>query len=108
MKMIVAIVHDEDSHELIKKLTENEFNITKLASTGGFLKTGNTTLIIGVDKAKVDEALEIIANTCKTRKEYTMASSMIGETSSFIGQPIEVSVGGATVFVLDVDQFSKF
>jgi len=108
MKLIVAIVHDEDSHELIKKLTNKKFNITKLASTGGFLKTGNTTLIIGVEKIKVDEALEIIANTCKTRKEYTMASSMIGETSSFIGQPIEVSVGGATVFVLDVDQFVKF
>ncbi len=108
MKLIVAIVHDEDSHELIKKLASKEFNITKLASTGGFLKTGNTTLIIGVEKSKVDEALKIIANTCKTRKEYTMASSMIGETSSFIGQPIEVSVGGATVFVLDVDQFVKF
>jgi len=121
---------------LIKKLASKEFNITKLASTGGFLKTGNTTLIIGVEKSKVDEALKIIANTCKTRKEYTMASSMIGETSSFIGQPIEVScktrkeytmassmigetssfigqpievsVGGATVFVLDVDQFVKF
>lgn len=108
MKLILAIVHDEDSHELIKNLSEKNFNITKLASTGGFLKTGNSTLIIGAAKEKLDEILEIIKNTCKTRKEYTMTSSMIGETSSFIGQPIEVSVGGATVFVFDVDQFVQF
>lgn len=108
MKLVVAIIHDEDNHELIKKLSKREFSITKLASTGGFLKTGNTTLIIGTEKERVDEVLEIIEEVCKTRKEYTMTSSMIGETSSFMGQPIEVSVGGATVFVLDVDQFVKF
>jgi uncharacterized protein YaaQ len=108
MKLVIAIVHDEDSHELIKNLSVKKFNITKLASTGGFLKTGNTTLLIGTEKEKIDDILKIIENTCKTRKEYTMTSSMIGETSSFIGQPIEVSVGGATVFVLDIDQFIKF
>jgi uncharacterized protein YaaQ len=108
MKLVIAIVHDEDSHELMKNLSAEKFNITKLASTGGFLKTGNTTLLIGAKKEKIDDILKIIENTCKTRKEYTMTSSMIGETSSFIGQPIEVSVGGATVFILDIDQFAKF
>jgi hypothetical protein len=63
---------------------------------------------VRASKEEVDNVLEIIEETCQTRKEYTMTSSMIGETSSFMGQPIEVSVGGATVFVLDVDQFIKF
>jgi uncharacterized protein YaaQ len=108
MKLVVAVIHDEDNHELVKKLSKKGYNITKLASTGGFLKTGNTTLMIGVAKEEVDQVLDIIEETCQTRKEYTMTSSMIGETSSFMGQPIEVSVGGATVFVLDVDQFIKF
>lgn len=108
MKLVVAVIHDEDSHELMEKLSKKGYNITKLASTGGFLKTGNTTLMIGIKQEYVDDVLNIIDETCQTRKEYTMTSSMIGESSSFMGQPIEVSVGGATVFVLDVDQFKKF
>lgn len=105
MKLVVAVIHDEDNHKLIKKLSEKNFGVTKLASTGGFLKTGNTTLMIGTPKEKVQDVINIIEETCKTRKEYTMISSMIGETSSFMGQSIEVSVGGATIFVIDVDQF---
>lgn len=108
MKLVLAIIHDEDSHKLIEKLSKENFGVTKLASTGGFLKTGNTTLIIGVEKVKVQDVIKVIEGTCKTRKEYTMTSSIIGESSSFIGQPIEVAVGGATVFVIDVDQFLQF
>lgn len=108
MKLVVAIIHDEDSHDLIEELSKKEYSVTKLASTGGFLKTGNTTLLIGVPKEQVDEVLEIIKNQCQTHKEYTMTSSMFGEVSTFMGEPIEVVVGGATVFVLDVDQYMKF
>ncbi|MGM0378788.1 MAG: cyclic-di-AMP receptor [Bacillota bacterium] len=105
MKLIVAVIHDEDSHDVIKKLSKNDYGVTKLSSTGGFLKTGNTTLMIGVDEDEVSHVIDIIKEKCQTRKEYTMATSMIGEASTFMGEPVEVTVGGATIFVLDVDNF---
>lgn len=107
MKLVIAIVHDEDSHELVEKLTEANFGITKLASTGGFLKSGNTTLLVGAKKEKVDEVISIIKSVCKTRKEITTTSPMIGDNANFIPIPIEVIVGGATIFVVDIERFEK-
>ena len=67
MKLVIAVVHDEDSHKLMEALTCKGFMATKLASTGGFLKTGNTTLLIGVPKEQVPSVTEIIKDKCKTR-----------------------------------------
>lgn len=107
MKLVVAIVHDEDSHHLIEALNSSNYSVTRLASTGGFLKAGNTTLLVGTEKEKVDQVIEIIRSRCRTRKEIITTSSLIGEAGGFISMPLEVSVGGATVFVLDVEQYEK-
>ena len=104
MKLILAIVSSDDSGELISVLTKNKFSVTKLATTGGFLRAGNTTVIIGVDEEKVDEVFSIIKSTCSTRKQITTNQAPFGGVMPY---PIEVEVGGATVFVLDVDQFVK-
>lgn len=106
MKLIIAIVHDEDANALVKKLTAKDFGVTKLASTGGFLKSGNTTLIIGTPKERVDEGVQIIEDTCRTRKEITTTTSLMGD-NSVMGMPLEISVGGATVFVIDVENYLK-
>ncbi|HKL10432.1 MAG TPA: cyclic-di-AMP receptor [Clostridia bacterium] len=108
MKMITAIVHDEDSKELLKKLNEKEFGVTKLASTGGFLRSGNTTLLIGVSKEQVDEVLGLIRENCKKRKQLTTTAPVGANTSNFIVLPLEVTVGGATVFITDVERFEKY
>ncbi|SEG13947.1 Uncharacterized protein YaaQ [Caloramator fervidus] len=109
MKLVIAIVHDEDSYDVIDSLTEKGFQVTKLATTGGFLKSGNTTLIIGVEKDKVEEVLDIIKNVCKTRKTVISAPSpVMGTSGVFVSNPMEVTIGGATVFVIDVDKFEKF
>lgn len=107
MKLIVAIVQDQDMPSLIDDLTEKEFRVTKLASTGGFLKSGNTTLLIGVEDEKTDEVIKIIEDNCKTREITTslLTVSMPGDT--YIPYPLEVKVGGATLFILDVEQFVK-
>ncbi len=107
MKLIVAIVQDQDMPSLIDDLTEKEFRVTKLASTGGFLKSGNTTLLIGVEDEKIDEVIKIIEENCKTREITTslLTVSMPGDT--YIPYPLEVKVGGATLFILDVEQFIK-
>lgn len=108
MKLIIAIVQDNDAGELIDALTEGGFRVTKLATTGGFLKSGNTTLMIGVEASKVDEVLGLIEDVCKTRDQVvTSPSPVAGSTGVYVPYPVEVEVGGATVFVVDVDKFIK-
>ncbi len=109
MKLVIAIVHDDDAADLLDILTENDFRVTKLATTGGFLKSGNTTLLIGVEEEKIKEVLSIIEDTCRVREQIiTSPSPLSGSTGVYIPYPVEVEVGGATIFVLDVDQFIKF
>lgn len=110
MKLIIAIVQDEDATRLLGKLMEGGFGVTKLATTGGFLRSGNTTLLTGVDDDRMEEAIHIIETTCKSRKQMTPVHAPItGTAGMFIpAYPIEVTVGGAIVFVLDVEQFKKF
>ncbi|MBU5294254.1 cyclic-di-AMP receptor [Anaerosalibacter bizertensis] len=107
MKLIIAIVQDEDAPGLIEDLTEEEYRVTKLASTGGFLKSGNTTLLIGVEDEKVDHVLNIIEDTCKTREITTslMTVTMPGDT--YIPYPLDVKIGGATIFILDVEKYIR-
>ena len=108
MKLVIAIVQDEQSNELIDALTDKGYRVTKLATTGGFLKAGNTTLMIGVEKEKVKNVLEIIEEECKTQKKtVTSPSPAAGSTGVYVPYPVEVKVGGATIFVLDVDQYIK-
>lgn len=108
MKMIIAIVQDEDSSRLVNNLMSEGYRVTKLATTGGFLRAGNTTLLIGVDDDKYDGAMAIIEKICKSRKQIATAPSPIsGSTGVYVPYPIEVMVGGATIFVLDVDKFVK-
>lgn len=108
MKLIIAIVQDDDAGDLIDVITDAGYRVTKLATTGGFLKAGNTTLMIGVEKEKVDELLAVIEDTCKTREQVvTSPSPVAGSTGVYVPYPVEVEVGGATVFVVDVDKFLK-
>ena len=110
MKLIIAIVQDEDSSKLLSVLMQQSFGVTKLATTGGFLKAGNTTLLLGVDDDRLEEAIHTIESVCKSRKQISTASStMIGGMThgEYTAFPIEVTVGGATLFVLTVDQFLK-
>ena len=107
MKLIVAIVQDQDTPTLIDELTEKGYRVTKLASTGGFLKSGNTTLLIGIEDENVNEVVDIIESTCKTREITTslLTVSMPGDT--YIPYPLEVKVGGATIFILDVEKYVR-
>ena len=108
MKLIIAIVQDEDAARLIGKLMDDGFGVTKLATTGGFLRAGNTTLLVGVEDDRFQPAMDIIEKICKSRKQIAPSpSSMVGIPGSYTPYPIEVIVGGATIFVLPVEQFIK-
>lgn len=107
MKLIICIVQDQDSGALIDELMEKDFRITKLASTGGFLRAGNTTLLTGVEDNEVDEVLQIIEDNCKTRELTTSLLTVTMPGDSYIPYPLEVKVGGATIFILDVEKHIK-
>lgn len=107
MKLIITIVQDEDAPRLTRSLTKSDFQITKLASTGGFLKAGNTTLIVGVEKEKVDDVMKIIEQTCKIRQVTTSLTSLTLTGDTYVPYPMEISVGGATVFTIDVERYEK-
>jgi len=109
MKLIVAVVQDQDSNRLSSALTKAKFRATKLASTGGFLRSGNTTFLIGTDDSLVAQALELIRDNCRAREQMVApVSPMGGNADSYIPYPVEVEVGGATVFVLPIEQFHHF
>ncbi|MCQ2437551.1 MAG: cyclic-di-AMP receptor [Clostridia bacterium] len=110
MKLLIAIVQDEDASKLVAELMTNGYRVTKLATTGGFLRAGNTTLLAGVEEVQLDEALAIVEKVCKSRKQLATAPTPATGTSGGVmsSYPVEVTVGGATVFVMDVDRFVKF
>ncbi|KQL51355.1 hypothetical protein AN964_20480 [Heyndrickxia shackletonii] len=109
MKLILAVVQDQDSARLMNAMVDHNFRVTKLASTGGFLKSGNTTFMIGTEDIRVEKALQVIKDNCKSREQLMApVSPMGGNADSYIPYPVEVEVGGATVFVLPVEQFHHF
>ncbi len=108
MKLIIAIVQDEDASRLVSNLMSEGYSVTKLATTGGFLRAGNTTLLLGVDDDKFEGAMKVIERVCKSRKQIATTPSPISGTSGvYVPYPVEVMVGGATIFVLNVEQFVK-
>lgn len=108
MKMVIAIVHDSDSQKLISALVEEQFQVTKLATSGGFLRAGNTTLMVGTEDERVEALLAIIKKNCEARDQFVSPVSPVGHSEAFVAFPVEVKVGGATVFVLPIDQFHKY
>jgi uncharacterized protein YaaQ len=108
MKLVVAIVHSEDAGVLVDALLEREFRATRLQSSGGFLKQGNATVIVGVEDDEVDEVLGIVRVQCNTRTQIVNPMPPIMEPGEFfMPYPLEVEVGGATVFVLPVERFER-
>ena len=108
MKLLIAIVQDADVNFLLDALTDKGYRVTKLATTGGFLKKGNTTLLIGVEEDKLDEVLAVIEKNCKRRNTTTTIINPSAESSLLTNTvPVDITVGGATIFILDVDQYIR-
>jgi uncharacterized protein YaaQ len=106
MKLVLAIVSNDDSGMVSAALTKDGFSVTKLATTGGFLMAGNTTFIVGTEDDKVDQVISIISKQSSRRTQLVPSATTmdVGMYSSF---PVEVTVGGSTIFVLNVDRFEK-
>lgn len=108
MKLVITVVHDHDAHDLMDGLSAAGFKATKMASTGGFLREGNTTFMIGTKEEDLDQLVDIIKENCKSRKRTVAPMSPVANSlESYYSFPMEVQIGGATVFILDVEQFLK-
>ena len=100
MKLVLAIVSNDDSAAVSSALTRNGFQVTKLATTGGFLMAGNTTFLTGV------EGEEVIAEKSSKRTQI-VPSTTTADVGMYSAFPVQVTVGGATVFVLNVERYEK-
>ena len=106
MKLILAIINSDDANAVLNALTDNGFSVTKLSTTGGFLKVGNTTFITGVNDDKVDSVIEIIKSKSNRRTQSVPNATPL-EVGMYSAIPFEITIGAATIFVLNVDRFEK-
>jgi len=108
VKLVLAIVQQKDRDRLIDELTEAGFQATVLASTGGFLREGNSTIMLGIDEGAIDRVLEAVRKTCRTREQFmTPIPPVVEPVDSYVTYPVKVQVGGAIIFVLNVERLER-
>lgn len=107
MKLVIGIINSDDANDLLAEITKASFQATKLATSGGFLKMGNATVLVGVEDEQVDEVVEIFRSCCSRRTQMIpTAPPYLGE--GFVSAaPVQVTIGGATLFIIDVDKMIK-
>ena len=104
MKMIIAVINNDDSISASAALSREGFWVTKLSTTGGYLMVGNSTFLIGTDDDKVDKVIEVLSKHCSAKKQRAPGGFSLGRGLVNDSVVKEVTVGGAVVFVLSVDR----
>jgi len=108
MKLIIAIVQDYDVDRLLRTVTSAGLRATKISSTGGFLRTGNTTVILGVEDDRLQSCYRLIEQSCRSRAEVQL-DPVVAEYAEWYASGLhEVTIGGAIVFQLHVNRFVRF
>lgn len=109
MKLVVCIAHNRDRNKLTEEMVKAGFKFTVIGSTGGFLREGNTTILIGVPEDELDGLLKLVQTNCQTREQLVNVMPFeAAPPGAFVPSPVKVPIGGAVVFVLNVDQFERF
>lgn len=105
MKLVFAIVHSDDAPGLLDALTRRGYRATRINTAGGFLKESNATILLGVEDELQDEVLGVLQTNCQTRTQFVNPLPPVMEPGEFyMPYPVEVQIGGATVFVMDVEE----
>ncbi len=109
MKLVVAVIHDRDAKKTRDSLLKAGFKFTTIASTGGFLREGNVTMMIGAQENQVDQIMQILDESSRAREQYVnVLPPEATPVGTFLTNPVRVQVGGAIAFVLDVERFERF
>jgi len=107
--LLICVVRDQDAIKLVDVLREKKISFTKLASTGGFLREGNTTLLIGIDEARKNEAIELIRKQCERREEYVESAIPVNEPiGPYVPQQVKVIRGGGVLFEIPIERYERF
>ena len=107
MRLVVAIVQDYDTDRLLNAITAAGLSATRIASTGGFLRTGNTTVLLGIADGDVARCLRLIEETCRARVQRVAEEDLADVAEWTVPGIAEVRIGGAVVFVLRVARFVR-
>lgn len=110
-KMLLAVIQGDDYQETVDDLNRNGFFATVLSSTGGFLKKRSMTLMIGVEAHRVQAVLDILRQCAGRRQQMTysnLSMSTGGPSPSIPMIPVQMSVGGVVVFIMDLDDIQKY
>jgi uncharacterized protein YaaQ len=110
VKLVICVVHNRDKGKITEELIRAGFKFTVISSTGGFLREGNTTLMLGIEESERSTLMELIAQNCMAREQIVnvMPVEAAPAAGAILSSPVKVPVGGAVVFVLDVEHFERF
>lgn len=109
VKLAISIVHNRDKGKVTEELVRAGFKFTIIGSTGGFLREGNTTFLLGIEDEEIEMLKQIFAQHCQTRDQVMNVMPFeASQPATFIPAPVKVPVGGAVLFLLDVEQFHRF
>ncbi len=108
MKLLIIIVQDDDVNSVVTSLNKEKIGVTRLSSSGGFLRRGNTTILVGAQDEQVELIKDIIRDKCRSRVEMMPSIPVIAQGIITASEPIEVRVGGAIYFQIDIEDFQKF
>jgi uncharacterized protein YaaQ len=105
-RLMTAVVQEQDAENAVQSLTKLGFAVTRLPSKGGFLKRGNVTLMVGMQSSHEEAAIRVLKNTCKERVEFV--NGLFPASVMPMPKPIEIKVGGATVFVFEIESYTEY
>jgi uncharacterized protein YaaQ len=109
VKLVVAVIHDRDQKRTRDSLLRSGFKFTTIASTGGFLREGNVTMLIGAEEDEVQRIMEILEESSRAREQYVnVLPPEATPVGTFLTNPVKVQVGGAIAFVLNVERFERY
>ena len=109
MKLAVCVVHHRDKSDLADSMVRAGFKFTILSSHGGFLREGNATFLVGLEESELDQLKQVVQENCQTREQVVNVSYFEGAgPAGFLSSPVTVPVGGAVMFVVNVDEFFRF
>lgn len=110
MKLVYAIIRNENEDDVTAALMQDRFVVTRLSTTGGFLRKGNTTLMIALEDSDVERCIELIKTQCGRRQQITVNMPYLSGSSlmNYSSMPTNVEIGGATIMIVPLERFEKY
>jgi len=104
--LMLAVIQPEDAEAATRALTESGLRVTRVSSLGGFLRAGNVTLLLGLNRSQVSHAIKLLADHCERRTLYVNPAPMVDFHAGY-AMPVEAIIGGATIFVMSVERMTR-